>query len=40
MKDNKDISRINKKVDSMKDSPIKESIKKDLIQKSKNEILK
>ena len=40
MKDNKDIKKIEKHVDGMKDSAMKESIKKDVALKNKKEVLK
>ena len=40
MKNNKDISRVEKHVDNMKDSKMKESIKKDLESKKNKEVLK
>ena len=40
MKDNSNIIDIKKTVDSMKEGPIKEAIKKDLVNKTKKEILK
>lgn len=40
MEKNKNISNIEKDVNKMKDSPAKESIKKDLEQKKKKTILK